>query len=142
MRSKPARKSKKVLTRQKQEPSVGIFWWWQGRLLAETVVLSQGEEFRGVVNGLQDHVQAWPQFQKQFPVLADMDYIEVPRGRVLYRRRTRKFVVYLDPSLAKPEIKAAIVSRFKLPARQTKFDFDPHYTTHPAVLDSMFAADA
>jgi|GEM_PF-2492850 len=124
-----------------RESAVGIFWWWQGRLLADVTSLSQAEEFESIVNGPQDHVQVWPQFQAQFPELQATGYIEIPRGRVLYRRRTKKFTVYFDRSLAKPKIKTAILAQFHLPPKQTGFCFDPHYTVNAAVIAAMFKSD-
>jgi hypothetical protein len=121
-----------------QTPSVGVFWWWRGHLLADCNTLANAEEFHGVLNGAQDHVQVWPRFQGQFPALRGTDYIEVPRGRVLYRRTSRKFTVYLDRALATLKVKSAISSGFGLPPAQTIFRFDPHYTTDSEILDSMF----
>ena len=122
-------------------PQVGIFWWWQSRLLAEAVALADGVAFNGVVHGGRDHVKVWPKFQRQIAALRDTDYILVPRGRVLYDEKKKQFIVYLDRKLAKPKIKTAILKYFALPPRATVFGFDPHYTTDSAALDRMFNED-
>lgn len=132
---KPRRVTKTI------SPRVGIYWWWRGRLLAETVALSEGVPFGGVVQGGRDHVKVWPRFQRQFPALRDTDYIHVPRGRVLYLQAERRFIVHLDRTLATPKIKAALLAEFRLPRRATAFEFDPHYITDPDALDRMFGED-
>ena len=121
--------------------SVGVFWVWRGHLLADRNALATADEFHGILNGAQDHVEVWPRFQSQHPELRGTDYIEVPRGRVLYRRSSRKFTVYLDQSLATPKVKADIVAGFGLPPNKVLFKFDPHYTVDPDVLGSLFDTD-
>lgn len=120
---------------------VGIFWWWRSRLLAESVAVAAGVAFNGVVHGGRDHVKVWPRFQRRYPALIDTDYIDIPRGRVLYLQSEEQFIVYLDPKLATPRVKAAVLAAFALPRRSTKFEFDPHYTTDHAALDRMFGGD-
>jgi hypothetical protein len=117
---------------------VGIFWWWRSRLLAESVVVAAGVAFNGGVHGGRDHVKVWPRFQRRYPVLIDTDYIDIPRGRVLYLQSAHQFIVYLDRKLATPKVKAAVLAAFALPRRGTKFEFDPHYTTDQAALELMF----
>lgn len=70
-----------------------------------------------------------------------MDYIAVPRGRVLYRCSERKFIVYLDRKIATPKVKAALISNFNLPRKTTSFEFDSHYTTDLKTLDRLFDDD-
>jgi hypothetical protein len=138
----PTMKTKTLNRRNStQTPSVGVFWWWHGRLLADCNALASADEFHGILNGSQDHVEVWPRFQVQFPELRITDYIEIPRGRVLYRRRSMKFTVFLDRSLATAKIKTAISAGFGLPPSQTQYKFDPHYTVDPEVLSSLFDAE-
>jgi len=60
---------------------------------------------------------------------------------VLFLKRERKFVVYLDKVLAVPAVKKAILKEFKLRASTTRFAADPHYTTDPAELDRLLGPD-
>ena len=139
----PTMTTKKLNNRRHSapDPSVGVFWFWRGRLLADCNALATAEEFHGILNGSQDHVHVWPRFQGQFPELRGTDYIEISRGRVLYRRSSRKFTVYLDRSLATPKVKAAIVAGFGLPPSKVLFKSDPHYTVDPKILGSLFDSD-
>jgi hypothetical protein len=103
--------------------------------------LADGIAFGGVVQGPRDHVNVWPRFQRLFPELLDTDYIDVPRGRVLYQQAEKKCVVYLDRKLATAKVKEAVRTEFALPRRATRFEFDPHYTTDHAALERMFGED-
>lgn len=88
-----------------------------------------------------DHVSVWSRIQNQVPALSSLGYEEVPRGRVLFLKRTKQFVVYLDKVLAVAAVKKAILKEFNLPAKATRFKTDPHYMTNRAELDRLFRAD-
>jgi hypothetical protein len=118
---------------------VGIFWVFHEKLLAATWALQAGEEYGDAINGLADHVNFWPQFQKQNPELKKLDYQEVPRGRVLFSKTSQKFHIFMDKVLHKPKIKRAILKKFELPAAKTKFLTDSHYTTNPEELNRLFS---
>jgi hypothetical protein len=123
---------------QSSPSRVGIFWWWRELLLPASVPVPEGVAFGGFVHGGRDHVEIWPRFQVQHPALRHIDYIHVPRGRVLYLQAEGRFIAYLDRTIATPQVKARILEAFALPRRKTTFAFDPHYTTDPAALDRLF----
>ncbi len=118
---------------------VGIFWVFDEKLLPATWALQAGEEYGDAINGLADHVNYWPQFQKQNPELKRLDYQEVPRGRVLFSKTSQKFHIFMDKVLHEPKIKRAILKKFDLPAAKTKFLTDLHYTTNPEELNRLFS---
>lgn len=117
---------------------VGIFWHREGKLLVANVPLEDGLSNAVSVNGPFDHVTTWPRFQRQFPTLAAVEYEDVPRGRVLFLKRGRRFVVYLDKALMNEAVRQAIRKEFRLPAGTTRFAGDPHYTTDAREIGLMF----
>jgi len=119
---------------------VGVFWVHEGRVLADLLPVAKGVKYEGVVNGRRDHIEVWPEFQRRVPSLRDVDYIEVPRGRVQFWSTTGTFVVLFDRVLATPGVKADLCATFGLPHRQVRFRFDPHYTTNPEALDRLFSS--
>jgi len=119
---------------------VGLFWVLKGKLLASAVPLAQGVEYGDAVHGQDDHVHYWSQLQRLHPELRQLDYEEVPRGRVLFIKTTKKFCVYMDKVLHKSTIKAALIKEYSLPKNRTEFMTDPHYTTDPDELKQMFGA--
>ena len=112
---------------------------FRGKLLATTWALQAGEDYGDAINGLADHVNYWPQFQQQNPELRKLEYQEVPRGRVLFSKPSKKFSVFMDKMLHGPKIKRAILKEFDLPIAQTKFLTDSHYTTSPEELNQLFS---
>jgi len=117
---------------------VGIFWVFHGRVLAATYNLADGEDYGDAVNGRTDHVHYWPKFQEQHPALRELEYQDVPRGRVLFMKPSEKFHVYLDKALRAEKIKRAICQEFELPVAKTKFLSDSHYTTDLEELNRLF----
>jgi hypothetical protein len=120
------------------EPQVGIFWAEGKTIHAHTVPLSEGLDYGDCVNGPLDHVDYWPELERQHPQLRGREYFELPRGRVVYRRGERCFAVLMDASLHTPKVRAALKTRFQLPSRGCRFERDSHYTTDPDVLGRMF----
>jgi hypothetical protein len=118
---------------------VGIFWVFQDMLLPGTFALSEGVEYGDAINGATDHVHCWPKFQESHPALSDVEYQDVPRGRVLFMKPHRQFHVYMDKVLHTQKIKRALMKEFQLPAVGTKFLTDAHYTTDPGELDRLFS---
>ncbi|MCL2484546.1 MAG: DnaB helicase C-terminal domain-containing protein [Endomicrobia bacterium] len=66
-----------------------------------------------------------------------VDYLEIPRGRVVYLVKNKQFVVYLDESKDTPSIRKGIINVFDLP-ENTKFEYDEHYTTDIKKLQKLF----
>ena len=124
--------------RNPQPGKVGIFWVFKGKLLAATYPLQDGEEYGDAINGLTDHVKYWPQFQKLHPELRQLEYQDVPRGRVLFMQPTGKFHVYMDKTLHSLKNKRALIKKFELPGPSTQFLMDAHYTTDLSELEKLF----
>ena len=117
---------------------VGIFWRWEGKLLAVTNSIRHGESAGGVVDSKLAHAETWRLLQDRHPELRPLEYDAVPRGRVLYLRRGGVFRVLMDKRLFQSQTMTAIRRRFRLPKGKTTFGTDPHYTTDPDELNRLF----
>lgn len=74
-----------------------------------------------------DHWEKWPLMQKAFPELADLEYDNIPRGRVtLYQGR---FKIVVGPDNKSPQVLSQIMKIFNLPRNQTDSVIDEHYIT-------------
>jgi hypothetical protein len=118
---------------------VGIFWVDQGHLIMAAVPVADGIDDGQFVNGPYDHDPYWATVQRTHVQLWDVEYHQVPRGRVLFHKAEHRYYVYLDKVLCTATIKHIIVERFHLPRRQTAFRTDVHYTTDPDDLDRLFS---
>ena len=125
--------------RAREAGSVGIFWWWQGQVLSSSVPLAEGEAFGKVLNSPFNHMETWPAFQRQEPGLRNLDYENVPRGRVQFLKTRKQFNVLMDKTLFHPRIRTAILKTFRLPRGRTTFQTDPHYTTDVEELNQLFS---
>jgi hypothetical protein len=133
--SKPKQPTKQTGTRGK----VGIFWVFKENVLADTWPLQEGEKFDDFINGRNDHVDFWPKLQIKHPELLNLEYQDVPRGRVIFKKTKRTFSIYLDKVLLKPSIKKEIRRKFDLPVANSKFLTDAHYTTKPEAIENLFS---
>lgn len=81
------------------------------------------------------HIDLYDELVRYNRDLANYDYDYFPRGRIVYNTDEDEFIVYIDECLNKPDIKSEIISYFKLPRSNTKFDFDEHYKCHECNKD-------
>jgi hypothetical protein len=127
--------------RTRREPKVGIFWFYKRTLLTASAPLDKGVETSDSVNGPFDHIDFWPILQRQHPKLRQLEYEDVPRGRVLFLKATRTFDIYMDKRLHTPTFKRQLLAAFDLPKSRTRYRTDPHYTTDPKDLELLFGSD-
>jgi hypothetical protein len=118
--------------------NVGVFWVWNGEVLASPVSLGAADQNRGFVDSPENHVDVWPRFQKQHSDLFDLEYFAIPRGRVVYNEATRRFTVYLDNALMKPGIQDELRIVFGLSESITDYERDDHYTTDLGDIERLF----
>jgi hypothetical protein len=118
---------------------VGIFWVEQGHLIMAAVPVADGIDDGRFVNGLYDHDPYWETVQRTHVHLWEVEYYQVPRGRVLFNKAKHCFYVYLDTVLCTNQIKRMILEHFHLPRKHTSFRTDLHYTTDPDELDRLFS---
>ena len=115
------------MTRRQQEPRVGIWWFWKGRIYDYSVPLSEAEEACGYSNGSIGHYDAWPVMQKAFPELADFDYTDIPRGQIVAINR-KEFILYASREfLAGKKEVDAVLGKFQLDKSATTLRPDEHY---------------
>ena len=122
---------------------IGIFWVYKSEVLGVTAPLTEGIDNGVVVDSPAAYVDEWPRIRARirdrFPELASFDYLEIPRGRVLFDKQRDRFRCYLDSRLHKPEIRSALRQEFGLAEVRVQFESDPHYTTDPEELERLFS---
>jgi len=122
----------------KAAPKVGIFWVYRGRLLTAAVPVADGLSYGDAIHSQVDHVKFWPELQRRIMALRDLEYEQVPRGRVVFQGLEKRFCVYMDRKLHRQHIKRLLVNEFSLPRGKTDFLTDPHYTTDAGELNQLF----
>lgn len=110
------------------EPKVGIFWVVDGRLVLYATPLSQAEPYGPrALNHPIGHDSAWEDVLKGGAAPPGTDYIDYPRGRVLYDRIEGRFSLLADRCiLGDAAIMREILERLALPS-DLKVGGDSHY---------------
>jgi hypothetical protein len=114
--------------KEQQEPRVGIFWLFNGRLLIDTTPISRAEAYGAHLGHAASHVDYWAELQRKGLVPPEVEYEEPPRGRVGYDKREGRFWLRADRCILK---KTALVGRImkvmNLPSSKTQTENDDHY---------------
>lgn len=109
------------------EPEVGIFWFWRGQPVVDGTPVSESKSYGKMIMYTGDHAHFWYALQRNNLVPRDVEYDEIPRGRVVYDTASRTFTMYADRCILKD--KGAVdrlKSAFGIPA-STATSTDPHY---------------
>lgn len=126
--------------RERDVGEVGIYWFFQEKLLASSVPYTLGEDYGDFVNGPHDHVTNWPILQNSLrqvvPAIADYEYDKVPRGRVVYRKTDDMFIVYGSEKFVRDTRQIEVVLEgFKLIGKRFVVKPDEHYGPVPGMLE-------
>ena len=111
------------------EPEVGIFFVYDGKPLIEGTPVSEGEAYGRFKVHATGHPAFWHTLQRNGMVPTDVEYDEVPRGRVGYQTQERKFYVFADACIKKDSHMMDHIERdMKLPSASTAPPkLDSHY---------------
>lgn len=120
---------------------IGIFWVYKGTVFGKAIEVNEGEEgVPGVVDSPDNHTDYWDNekaYLRLFPELRFREYLQVPRGRVLYFKDDQRAVVYMDKALFTDSIKQLVLEFFRLKGEAIAWRTDPHYTTSSAEIDHL-----
>ena len=130
---------------EKVEPSVGIFWRVTDILVIDRSTLEEAETYGDCITHTRGHYECWQQWQalggtrlaaKGYPArIASTEYDEWPRGRVVYETPAKRFVLYADRHLQRPEILEALKAMFGIATADVVVKSDLHYRTRSASWD-------
>jgi hypothetical protein len=123
-----------------REPHVGIFWWLSGKLIVDSTPLSAAERYANSLTHSPGHPKCWRALQSKGLIPVDLEYDEVPRGRVNYDLLNDKFLVLFDTCISAKAIRQ-VIARMNIPEGKVVKSSDLHYRcprciTDPAVIGS------
>jgi hypothetical protein len=115
-------------------PQVGIVFVYKGKVFIDGTPVTEAESLGGQFKiHDRDHYKYWEQLRGMGAVPADVEYDEVPRGRVVYDTKSRKYTLFLDRCILRNK---KLVSRIRAHMslfENTATDTDSHYRC-PACL--------
>jgi hypothetical protein len=114
--------------RRKKQPHVGIFWLVHGKLVIDSVLLSEAEPYGNHLTHPRSHIDVWEQWRLAGKVPAESEYEEFPRGRVMYNTKTQKCTLLADRCiLGDKDVVSRLMSELHLPSENTDKGTDAHY---------------
>jgi hypothetical protein len=118
-------------------PAVGIFWRVNGVLVIDRSTLDEAERYGDCLTHAAGHYQRWLEWQALgtarlaaigYPDrITWTEYDQWPRGRIVYETPTRRFVLYADRRLQKPDLIDALKTAFGLNDAEVIIRSDSHY---------------
>lgn len=122
-------KLKKTLKTPDNEavPKVALFFYHDGKVLQASTPVIDAEDVGGWKNHDMSHADYWDIYQIINRKFRDIEYEEIPRGRVVYNVPKDQFTLFVDLCLNKPDILAQLMGTFSLPSAKTEIGFDEHY---------------
>jgi hypothetical protein len=109
-------------------PEVGIWWYWNGKILAYrepwTAVVDDG----GFLCTEVEHIKHWRFIQDVYPELKSYKYDDFPRGRVWYRKSDNRFSITCSEEFSKDRVGLkAVRDNFDLNNRRFQIVVDKQY---------------
>lgn len=125
---------------------IGVFWVFNGVVFGKAVELAQGiEGVPGLIDCDDNHADVWEiehPWATISPSLANVEYQDTPRGRLLFSTKQERLLVYLDKALMSSACRLKISQFFGFKLNDVIWRSDAHYTTAKNDLDALFSDDA
>jgi len=120
---------------------IGCFWVYKNKVIGRARAIGEGWDCDGRIDSPDDHVTLWENdsaFLKPSE-LAGVEYQTVPRGRVVWFKKEKTAVVYMERKLLdSAAVRKKVATFFCLAGNEAEWKADLHYTTDPAEIDSLF----
>src|ERR1039458_7536713 len=124
----PIFSAEKLKTTMPSELRVGIVFLVEDRVLIESTPLSAVEIQSGCQDHGGSHDQFWEELLAKRVVPLGSEYDQYPRGRIVYRVTTSRFVAMLDRCIIRrEETVTRMIDLLHLPADQVDVNTDSHY---------------
>jgi hypothetical protein len=119
--------------------SVGIFWMVEtgrreARLLTAGCLLESAEPYGDFLTFPDGHYEVWGRWRNSKgtdpamrAVVRAFEYEDWPRGRIVFERLKKRFLLYADRKLMLPGSIARIQKRFAISPDRTTVETDFHY---------------
>ena len=109
---------------------IGIFWYYQNQIIGIAHIFqSSDQDSLGLIDSIYTHIEYRETLREKIPELRNIEYEEIPRGRVIYNAKISKFYAYMDATLLKTYIAKKVADFFELDFDCIIWKKDPHYKT-------------
>ena len=104
---------------------IGPFFYINNKLICNTCSLDEGCRQADKLDNSYSHEQLWDDYSRSG------EYIDHPRGRVVWDRTNNRAIIYIDKCINKPEIISKIKAAFEI--QNYTVEFDDHYRCRDCV---------
>lgn len=110
---------------------IGIFWFYKNQVFGVSHQFDiNSSDSLGMIDSPYNHVSYWNELRDKFSELRDIEYDEVPRGRVIFDKNKNILIIYLDKKLLIKSKVSKICDFFDAEYDvNTVLRLDPHYRT-------------
>jgi len=123
-----ARNERRRAAKKACVPNVGIVFLVKGKAFIDGTPVTEAEGYAHFKIHAHDHYKYWEWLRRMGAVPADVEYDEVPRGRVVYDTQTRKYMLFLDRCILRnKKLVSRIMAQMSLPPENTETGTDSHY---------------
>lgn len=110
---------------------IGIFWFYKNQVFGVSHQFDiNSSDSLGMIDSPYNHVSYWNELRDKFSELRNIEYDEVPRGRVIFDKNKNILIIYLDKKLLIKSKVSKICDFFDAEYNANAIlRLDPHYRT-------------
>ncbi|MHA3053676.1 hypothetical protein [Acinetobacter sp. ANC 4640] len=110
---------------------IGIFWFYKNQIFGVSHEFDiNSSDSLGMIDSPYNHVSYWNKLRNKLPELRNIEYEDVPRGRVIFDKNKNKLIIYLDKKLLVKSKVSEICNFFDAEyGINAILRLDPHYRT-------------
>lgn len=108
---------------------IGPFFYIENNLICNTCPLDNGRRQADKLDNSYSHEQLWDDY------FNSGEYIDHPRGRVVWDCTNNRTIIYIDKCINNPEVLAKIKDAFAL--QDYSVEFDSHYCCRDCVDNTV-----
>lgn len=98
---------------------IGPYFYVNNKIIFQGIAIKKGQQRVDKIDNPYGHDQLWDNnFQSG-------EYIDYPRGRVVWNCTNNRAIIYIDKCINKPDVIDKIIKAFEL--SEYVIDFDDHY---------------
>ncbi|MGO9568539.1 MAG: hypothetical protein ACLP5H_13450 [Desulfomonilaceae bacterium] len=107
---------------------IGIFYLINGRIVSEKAPVSTIKPSGAVRAYPRQHHEFWSELQKKDSDISDLNCYALPRGRVLYNEKKKKFEILADRHILEEDrLQNLVIQGFHLEKSDIEFKEDENY---------------
>lgn len=124
MRTNTSKRRKSSTT---PEPLLGIFWLINGKLVLDSMPLTEAVPYGSRITHPADHIDLWEVWKRNGRAPESSEYEEYPRGRTIHALASGEVTIFADRCIIeRKDIVEQIRKALHLP-KKSKVDTDEHY---------------